>query len=79
MPRGKIIFEWQQSRSEASKAAWERKYERAWELGEERKLGPKGQAYLEQKYGPVEVPPEQIPEDYYEDRDFDLYDEEDSP
>lgn len=68
---GKIVFDWQRSRSESSRAAWERKYERAWELGEERKLGPKGQKYLEQKYGPVDVPP-----DDFDERDYELDDVE---
>jgi len=68
----RITFEWQQARSEASRAAWEARWERAWELGDERSLGPKGKAYIEDKYG-AEVQGEEPPEDYYDEYD-DLYD-----
>lgn len=51
--------------------AWITRWERAWELGEERNLGPKGQAYIEKTYG-REVEPEDEPEDYYD--DYDSYD-----
>ncbi len=47
----RIIFDWQRSASAASKKGWEARWERAIETGA--KVGPKGEAYLEQKYGPV--------------------------
>ncbi len=67
----RLVFEWQQSRSEASRAGWESR----WERGEA--VGPKGEQFLERKYGPVDIPP-----DDFEDYDFDYWDfedEEDSP
>lgn len=51
MKNPKIIFEWQRSASEGSRKGWEARWERAMETGA--KVGPKGEAYLEQKYGPV--------------------------
>lgn len=74
MPR--IVFEWQRASSDASRAGWEARWERAWERGDESKLGPKGQAYIEQKYG-SEVRGEEPPEDYYDEFDnpFDIEEE----
>ena len=37
--------------SESSRALWESRWERMWELGEFEKLGPKGEAYIAEKYG----------------------------
>lgn len=48
----RLVFEWQRSRSEASHRGWEMR----WERGEA--VGPKGKAYLEREYGPVEILPE---------------------
>jgi hypothetical protein len=45
----RIVFDWQSSRSEASHKGWEGR----WERGEA--VGPKGEAYLERVYGPVEI------------------------
>lgn len=42
---------WYSARSEAASGAWERRWERSWELGDFGKLGPKGQAYITEKYG----------------------------
>jgi hypothetical protein len=50
---------------------WVTRWERAWELGDESKLGPKGQDYIASKYG-EEVYPEDFPEDYHD--EFDDYD-----
>lgn len=52
------------NRSEAAHAGWEGRWERAWDRGDEASLGPKGQAYLSEKYG-EEIPGEDIPEDEY--------------
>lgn len=50
------------------RAGWETRWERAYELGDERNLGPKGQAYISEKYG-QEIEPEDFPEDYYDEFD----------
>jgi hypothetical protein len=53
---------------------WEARWEAMWEQGRESELGPKGQAYIEEKYGseytPIEPP---YDEDYdYGDYEFDI-------
>lgn len=63
----KIVFEWQQARSDASHRGWEMR----WERGES--VGPKGSAYLEREYGPVGIPPDR----YDEEQDYDYWDFED--
>lgn len=65
MKNPRIVFEWQRSHSEASKAAWKTR----WKRGDA--VGPKGKAYLEHKYGPVEVPAD-IYEDYADYWDFEI-------
>lgn len=74
MPR--IVFEWQQGRSEASRAGWESRWERAWEQGREDTLGPAGQRYIKDKYGEV-YGGEEPPKDYYDDYEnpFDIEEE----
>lgn len=62
----KYIPEWMQARSEASKRAWEGRWERMWELGEFQRLGPKGQEYISRTKG-TEV---------YQDEELDYYDQE---
>lgn len=64
MPR--ILFEWQRGASEAAHKAWESRWEAAWERGDERSLGPKGQAYIEKTYGQT-VSAEDLARDYYDD------------
>lgn len=51
--------------SAGAQAGWETRWERAYELGDFEKLGPKGQDYIEQKYG-EEVRGEEPPDDYYD-------------
>ena len=60
--------------SESNNAMWEARWEAMWEQGRESELGPKGQAYIEEKYGseytPIEPP---YDEDYdYGDYEFDI-------
>lgn len=59
----RLVFDWQRSHSEASKRGWEGR----WERGDA--VGPKGAAYLERHYGPVDIPPDS--QDDYDDYDFD--------
>lgn len=47
----KFIAGYMQARSEASRAAWERRWDAAYFEGGS--LGPKGQKYVEEKYGPI--------------------------
>lgn len=51
MASGIITFDWMRGHSESSSRGWESRWEKAWERGEEGSLGPKGQAYLSEKYG----------------------------
>jgi hypothetical protein len=54
MRNPRVVFEWQEARSEAARRGWETRWEDAFQRGEE--LSPKGQAYIEDKYGFAEVP-----------------------
>lgn len=71
----RYVPEWMEARSEAAHKGWETRWERAWELGEFEKLGPKGQEYVQEKYG-TEVKQDDFPEDYYDEfedpYDFDI-------
>ena len=63
----------QGGRSEAAAKGWESRWEQAfWEGG---KLGPKGEAYIEQKYGPTIGGGEEGEEDWPDDT-YDFSDEE---
>lgn len=60
--------------SDSSRAMWEAHWERLWEQGRENELGPKGRAYINDKYG-EEYYPEEPPYDEdldYLDYDFDI-------
>ena len=72
MKNPRILFEWQRSRSAASRKGWETR----WERGEA--VGPKGRDYLSGAFpgGPAgdrsgEAPKSEIP--YYEEDYFDDY------
>lgn len=65
MAQHRFIPEWMQARSEAAQRGWHSRWERAWEIGDFDKLGPKGQRYIESHYGTV-VKTEGYPEDYYD-------------
>ena len=60
--------------SESNHAMWVAKWEEMFLQGRESELGPKGQAYIESKYG-EEIELEEPPYDEYEDHgefDFDV-------
>lgn len=53
---------------------WEARWEKLWEQGREDELGPKGQEYIQAKYGESfepEAPPYDLFDDYG-DYDFDI-------
>lgn len=53
---------------------WEARWEKLWEQGREDELGPKGQEYIQTKYGETyepDEPPYDIYDDY-NDYDFDI-------
>lgn len=53
---------------------WETRWERMYEIGDLDKFGPKGQDYIERKYG-EEIYPEEPPDDEFEEYDdpYDMY------
>lgn len=54
--------------------SWETYWERLWEQGRESELGPKGQEYIQEKYGETyepDEPPYDLFDDYG-DYDFDI-------
>lgn len=72
MPSYRYIPEFMQARSQASRSAWEKRWEEAFFNGE--KLGPKGQKYIDQKFGPEIGGGEPLDEDWPDVWDFDYDD-----
>lgn len=48
---GRIVFDWMRKGSDASAKGWFKRWEQAYQDG--RELGPKGQQYIDSKYGPT--------------------------